>query len=266
MSSSITSFAQGDDKHLPLSTKSDAAKTAFYEAIDRLNNADQVNYEIKIQEAIESDPQFFMAHAIHGMVNISDTSAANPKEFIDKALALPQDQLTPAEKTIRQMLVKLEEDKIEELRPLLEELVMANSNAPLAYDIAIDVSRFFLDDQEQAMEYVQKLIEVAPEHASAYNIKGYFHLDMNEMDKAKEAFDKYLSLAPFEANAHDSMGDYYMAAGDFDKSAEHFNKAFAMGMPASKEKADKATAMADDEEENPDTDFERDTLNNVDPE
>jgi tetratricopeptide (TPR) repeat protein len=216
-------------------------------------------YEAKMNEAIEADPHFFMAHAYRALSEASDKESDSVKIYFDQALALPQDQLTPAEQTIRQIIVKLDEEKPDEIRPLLDQLVTTYPENPQAYEIASDISMFILGDPEESFAYTKKLVEVDPNHASAYNTIGYYHLDKKEMDKAKEAFDKYLSLAPEEPNAHDSMGDYYMAVAEYDKSAEHYNKAVAMGMEVSKVKADKATAMADDEEEDPNVDFDTDT-------
>lgn len=243
---SFTAYAHSD-KELPLSTNSKEAVQAYNQALDRLWNARIDQYEQKMNEALKADPQCFMIHATNAIVFSDAKQDVNKEKFISStktALAFPETNFTPAEKIIRELLVNIRDNNKDALIPLCEKLITTYPEAVASYELAIDVSKFLVNDTTASLEFTQRCIEKFPDHGPAWNTLGYHYLETGDKVKAKEAFDKYLALNPDEANAHDSMGDYYLQTGDFDESIQHFEKAVAMGMDVSRERAERARALA----------------------
>jgi tetratricopeptide (TPR) repeat protein len=232
------------DQYFPISSQSEEAKEAFREALDFLWNARTPEFIAKSDEAIRLDPQFFMAHANRAIAEATFENKGQSKEFIEKTLALPQENLTTAEQILRQIVVALKNDKPEEMKRQADLMIRTFPNSTQSYALAMAITRNFTENTDDMYGYAQKLLEINPNHASTWNQVGYYHLAKNDHAKAKEAFDNYLRLAPNEANAYDSMGDYYLAVNENDKAATSFDKAASMGMTTSKERADKARQLA----------------------
>lgn len=244
------------DKELPLSTKSKAAKTAYHQAVDRLWNAHPDQYNEKINEAITADPEFFMAHADRALFLSGSEKTENQEKaskLIESTLALPQDNLTDAEKIVRNILVALRDKDNDVVKQHCDELIKTYPESVEAYGIAAGVTQFGIKDKDAGIVYLKQITEKFPDFGPAWNQLGYHYMDKNEMDKAEMAFNNYLRLNPNEANAHDSMGDFCVKKGDYNEAVKHFDQAIAMGMDASKERAEKARALAQGQE---DTDTE----------
>lgn len=256
---SLSAYTGEKERHLPMSGKSEAAKLSYYDAIDRIANADMVGYNTKIEAALKADPQCFMAHANRSLVAASNTKNEKADTFISATLLLPQDNLTSAEKIIRKMLVQIQTDRktpgnasvnsrgnknSTSLKPLCDELITAYPNNIEAYETAFAVCRFIDDNPDNAVAYTERLIKIDPDYAPAYNTLGYYWMEKGNMEKAGEAFSNYMRLAPDEANPHDSMGDFLMKSGRFDEAANHYDKAVLLGMDGSRERAEKARNMA----------------------
>lgn len=273
---SLSAYAGEKERHLPISTKSEAAKLSYHDALDRIANADINGYNTKIEAALKADPQCFIAHAHRSLAAASNTKNEKTGTLISATLLLPQDNLTPAEKIIRKMLVQIQTnlknsdkpsikssgdagetsasasvnktDKGNKnstaLKPLCDELVTTYPNNIEAFETAIAVCRFIDDNPDNAVAYTERLIKIEPNYAPAYNTLGYYWMEKGNMEKAGEAFSNYMRLSPNEANSHDSMGDYLMKSGRFDEAANHYDKAVSLGMESSRERSEKARNMA----------------------
>lgn len=241
--------ANQKDLFLPVSSTSQTAIKTYHDAITRIDHADVKAYHEKLNQAVKEDPGFFMAHAHLALSSSIDARndskfAEKSRELSGKVLALPQQSLTPAERIIREMIVKVNDGKEKEIQPLCDRLIQQYPENVEAYKFSADIARFILDDKETAFNYCNQLLQVNPDFGPAWNLVGYYQIDKGNLQEAKAAFDNYLRLNPEEANAHDSMGDFYLAAKQYDQAATHFEKAVAMGMDVSRERAEKARAMA----------------------
>lgn len=232
-----------NDKIWSISTKSEKAKMSFSQALERLWNSDLEAYQKKLDESLAEDPNFFMAHANSAFVQFPMDKDKSQK-MLDKALALPQDNLTPPEKIVRKALVNLKENNMDGIKANIDEMVNAFPDNLQSYQFAMGLSRNVVNDHEMGFKYAQKAIEINPDNGPAWNQLGYYYMDQDKMDKAEEAFNNYLRLNPNEANAHDSYGDFCMKQGKYDEARTHYEKAVDMGMTASRERAEKARAMA----------------------
>lgn len=242
----FSAFGQSEkatDVLWPLSTTSQEAKLSFAQALDRLWNARIDEYHKKMDETLKADPNFFLAHANAAIVQYTeDKDKAMP--LIDKALALPQDKLTPPEKSVRKVLADIKDNKTDNIKSTLDEIISAYPDVNQSYQFAIGLSRFVINDKDLSASYAKMAVNKFPNDAPAWNQLGYHYMDKDQMDKAEEAFNNYLRLRPNEANAHDSYGDFCMKKGNYEEARKHYEEAVDMGMASSRERAEKARVMA----------------------
>ncbi len=229
--------------YLPVSTASEAAKQYYYGAMTSAQHADIRTYNESIQNAVKEDPEFFMAyaHSALGMAGMNQLDVFD--EMAGKALAIPESQLNPAEKSMRKALEILKSDAKGDLSPILGELVSAYPDVPQVYDLGLFINYWINNDYQAAVENGKKLVNLDPKGAGGYNMLGYAHMEVGDMKSAKSAFKKYIKLAPNEGNAYDSMGEYYMNVKDYKKSVKYYEKAAELGMEASRERAEEVRLL-----------------------
>lgn len=234
---------QAQEYFLPVSTASDAAKQYYYDAVISSQHADLKAYNESIQKAVKEDPNFFMAYAHFalGMAGLGQNDSF--EQVAGKALAIPESQLNPAEKSIRKALEILKKDTKGDLSPVLNDLVTAYPDVPQVYDLGVVVNYWIHNDYQAAVENGKKLVKLDPKCSGCYNLLGYAHMENGDLKSAKSAFKKYIKMAPNEANAFDSMGEYYMNVKDYKKSFQHYEKAAELGMEASRQRAEEAKRL-----------------------
>ena len=228
--------------YLPISSKSAAATATYYKALSLGENAHIPEYLTEMNKAVQEDPTFFfaMAHLTLSYIAFKDDKA---QEMMRRALAIPGSGFTPAESTLRKLLVQLNQDSNMDPTEIMNELIAAYPNTWQAYELAANTAKFILGNEAASAAHMQTMARLRPLHGTAYNGLGYHYMAINEMKKAKAAFKKYIRVAPKESNAYDSMGEYYMTVKDYKKSARYYDKATQLGMKSSKERADQARSM-----------------------
>jgi tetratricopeptide (TPR) repeat protein len=227
------------DFYLPVSTTSETAKEAYYKAEQLASNVNIEEANAQLDKALEEDPDFFMAY----ILKLYYASDEKQPELVDKALAIDEAQLNEAEKIVRQQLPVWDKDPKAKIAGNMKALVAAFPETPQAYQWASLHAAFTDKDVDAAIDYAQKLKELAPDFAPNYNTLGYLYMGREQLDEAKEAFENYIRLAPKEPNAYDSMGEYYLNVKNYKKSVEYYEKAASMGMASAKERATKAREM-----------------------
>ncbi|MCP4292300.1 MAG: tetratricopeptide repeat protein [bacterium] len=73
----------------------------------------------------------------------------------------------------------------------------------------------------------EKVLEINPNFAEAYNRLGYAAMYKGDYDQAIEHMKKYAFLAPNLANPHDSLGDVLTVIGQYEEAAREFRAAVA---------------------------------------
>lgn len=77
-------------------------------------------------------------------------------------------------------------------------------------------------------QLMRKLIKIKPDYAQAYNALGYGMLERNEhIPEAMELVEKALQLAPDDASIMDSVGWGYYRSGKLDESVKMLRRAYA---------------------------------------
>jgi ketosteroid isomerase-like protein/Tfp pilus assembly protein PilF len=225
---------------LPVSTQSETAKAAYVNALQAGENANMPAFYDGMKAAINTDPNFFMAHAYLAIAETSFGRYENAAASIKPALAIDPKGFNKGEQIIRQALQALDKDPKADPAQFMASLTAAYPNTAQAHDLAAVSASWISKDRKAAIRHLQRLLELRPGYGGAYNALAYNYMALEEMGKAKAAFEKYLELAPNEPNAYDSMGEYYMVTKDYANSVAYYDRAVALGMASSKERAEKA--------------------------
>ena len=227
---------------LPVSTPSETAKAEYVEALQAGENANMPVFFERLNAAVKTDPNFFMAYAYLAIAETSFGQYEKAAASIKSALAIDPAGFNEGEQIIRSALQALAKDPEADPAEFMAALTDAYPGTAQAHDLAAVSASWISKDSKAAIQHLQRLLELRPGYGGGYNSLGYNYMALEEMGKAKAAFEKYLELAPEEPNAYDSMGEYYMVAKDYAKSAEYYDKAAKMGMEPAKERAEKARA------------------------
>ncbi|MGC9332006.1 MAG: tetratricopeptide repeat protein [Bacteroidales bacterium] len=80
-----------------------------------------------------------------------------------------------------------------------------------SYDIVIELFNHYIDnkDYEEAHKYISLAIEVNPEEASFYVVRGTLNEEINNIEEAISDYKKALELNPENFDANYSLGAYY---------------------------------------------------------
>jgi len=91
------------------------------------------------------------------------------------------------------------------------------------FELALSFERAGKTDE--AIETLNKALELDPNYGYALNQLAYLHSFRNEFDKALEYFRKYAAVSPGDANPFDSMGETYFRMGKLDEAIQKFKEA-----------------------------------------
>ncbi len=233
----------GQEHYLPISSKNKDATATYYRALTLGENAHIQDYTVEMNKAIEADPALFAGHAHLAISNVAFGNNEVAKASVVRALAVPAQNLTPAEKILRKLMVRWDTDLTYNPTEIMNELIATYPNTWQAHELAANSAQWITEERDSSIPHLQNMIRLRPNHGSAYNTLGYHYMRTKDMKQSKKAFKKYLRVAPKEANAYDSMGEYYLTVEDYKKSAKFYDKAASMGMESSKAQADKARSM-----------------------
>ena len=77
---------------------------------------------------------------------------------------------------------------------------------------------------KQALEWIDKAIEVAPDNPRPYLAQGYVHQRLGQVDNAIKSFSKVIEVEPRAVDAYNARGGLYFGQGQVKESIEDFNK------------------------------------------
>ena len=87
-----------------------------------------------------------------------------------------------------------------------------------------------LNNLDDAIGCLDKAIELNPEDTNSLIKKGSLLQYLNRADEAIECYDEALSLNPSDANLLQSMGDLYLIElGNYDEALKYYNEAIKLG-------------------------------------
>jgi Tfp pilus assembly protein PilF len=81
------------------------------------------------------------------------------------------------------------------------------------------------NNQESALEYYQKALEINPNHAEVYNSMGVLLYGQNKLKEALQCFEKAIEISPQYAQAYTNAGGAMLKLGNAHKALEYNEKA-----------------------------------------
>ncbi len=218
-----TVAASTDSGRLPITTRSEQARTEFLQGqdlSDRLLGQESLQH---FDKAIALDPDF--ASAELARANISPTA----NEFLDhlnKAVRLA-DKASDGEKLLILANEAGSNGNVVQQKEYLAKLVAAYPNDERV-QYALGTYYFAQQQYAEAIEYTKKAADLAPNFSPAYNILGYSYKQTGDFANAEQAFQKYTALIPNDPNPYDSYAEFLLKEGKFDESIVQYRKALSL--------------------------------------
>lgn len=233
----------GQDILLPVSSKSSRAKNLYEKAMEYGMNIELEKMGATMEEAVEEDANLFMAHFQGAMWAYFERNQLEFDKHVARAMACTD--LSDTEMVCKEMLVRLNDDKMADLTDLGQKLVDMHPGVVEAHMWKAN-THMYQGDMDGSISVLENINELAPDFAPAYNMKGYNLMETNRMGEARKSFDRYIKLLPDHPNPYDSKGDFYMRAGIYKNAEEMFQKALELdkNFAISQEKVNVAAAMA----------------------
>ncbi|PTN09005.1 lipopolysaccharide assembly protein LapB [Mangrovibacterium marinum] len=228
---------------MPMSGKSPQALEMWQQASASLDNADIARATELMKKAIATDPDFFMPNyqlaMIYKYTNQPDEFATYLKKAIDSKA-----ELTEGEQLLKDALLRMQENPEAPVYDIADQLIARFPKAKIPYYFKL-IHCMMDDKYEEAASLCDQILTFTDTPGSAWNMKGYACLGLNDYDAARDAFDKYIELVPDHPNPYDSKGDYYMHRNQYANAYHSYMKAYQMDNNWSYKKAMKAQKRAD---------------------
>lgn len=204
-------------QELPATTDSEAARAAFEEGLTLFQNLRADEARSSFDRAIQADTEFALAHLYRGLTG---ESWLEYEQHVQRAAELAGEASEGERMLI--MSYKASADGDQERRDELR--------AQLAEKYPRDARVAFLhaqtqDDPQEQVRMFERVVDLNPQYAPAYNSLGYAYRAVGDFEKAEQAFQQYIELLPNEPNPYDSMADLYMKAGRFEEAIGSYEQA-----------------------------------------
>ena len=213
-------FAQTENvnKELPITTSSNEARQLFVAGRDAMENAEIRKATELFTEAIEEDEDFALAYLYLAFLGAGTSAFTNN---LEKAMA-HSEKISEGEKLFIQMGKLIYADKNNKAgMELLDKLILMYPGDARLYFYK-GVSRSIENDS--AIVYLKKAIQLNPDYATVYNTLGYLYLDKKNYDEAENNFRKYINLAPEISNSYDSYAEFLERTGRYNEAIENYQK------------------------------------------
>lgn len=209
----------------------DKASSAGSDASDaRLLLVQIAEKQGKLKEAIAQldlidDPSLAFQAQIHKAVLLSrqgDLAAA--RRTIDKLK--PQDKQERSVAALTLASIYREGGRTD---TAVDILVKADHDLPDTAEIKYDLAMLY-ERQGKTAEFealMQRVIELDPNNANAYNSLGYTYADQNRnLDEAQDLLERALELEPDNPYILDSVGWYLFRTGDYQAAIEYLERSY----------------------------------------
>jgi len=177
-----------------------------------------------LNRAVELDPDFAMAYSLLAFTDriLGDNSRASRNLL--KAWEL-RGKVTERER----LLIEANYAGILENNPrreaeIIEELLKKYPHEQVAY-FQLQDAYVRLNQYEKANEILLHGLKYIPEDRTLWNGLAYWHAALGRKKEALEAVNKYLQLAPGEFNPYDSKGEIHSLFGEIDSALYWYQKA-----------------------------------------
>ena len=224
---------------MPVTTNSELALELYGTGTVAFDHFERSLSWHSMYNAVEIDPDFFMAYFWMYYMSSKESKKAAEKAFQSEA------QLNPAEEQVRMALKYLLDGQEEKVVEHLQNLVDMYPSDPQTHKMLYLLQQMYFKDYDGVIITLERAIRECPDFPLAYNQLGYAYMELEDYEKAEEALDNYIRLAPDQPNPYDSKGDYFMVMKQYEEAYDSYMKACEIdpGFDKSEKKAKKARML-----------------------
>jgi len=99
-----------------------------------------------------------------------------------------------------------------------------NKNLTIKETFELAVQNHQNNNLQDAQDYYQKVLELDPNYADAYNNLGVLYKELEEHQKAKDCYEKAIVINPNYTDAHYNLGNIFKELGENQKAKECYEK------------------------------------------
>jgi len=206
-----------------LSTNSLEAWRHYTAGVDLTNNMLLSDAIEQFKNAIELDSTFVSSYLILCGLLYTQGEIQQGQEILQELLTL-RDKATPQEKY---QIDRLQAGVNNDTRRIIEVSRQWLQQYPDDRDANLNLAGLYyrIQDDDRALHYFKKALDIDPKYKSAYNFLGYIYARTGDYTNALTSLNKYKQLAPDEANPYDSIGEIYLFQGEYKKAEKNFKQA-----------------------------------------
>lgn len=207
-----------DGAGIQVSTHSTEAYRHYLEGREHRFRYDLDRAREAFLSAVELDSTFAMAY-----FQLARVDRPHAEEHIARAMAHAEKASAHERLWIEAEHASIAGDQQRELE-LMEEIA---HRFPEDKEVLYELGRLYQGGREldQALEVLQRAIELDPGFKVAYNQLAYVYHARGEMEQSITAINRYIELAPDEPNPYDTRGELYALNGDIDAAIRSFRQA-----------------------------------------
>ncbi len=212
--------SSAQDKTIPLTTDSMAARRSFQGGLENIENQQVKRAQMDFRSAVRADQNFALAHLFLAYDN---GNPAEEKAELQKARTLVVNASKPEQMLVEWMAGSREGNMV----PAISAMNDITSEYPEDRILLFLAGRWMVQQQnyEGAQRFLERAVKIDPDYPAALNELAYAYAGNRNFPKAFEVLDKYTKLMPGEPNSQDSFGEISRMSGRFDQALEHYNKA-----------------------------------------
>jgi len=211
-------FAHDTPTGMHISTRSPQAHAFFEKAMAKMEMLHTADGLENFRNAVQADPQFALGHIMLTFFSQDPIEQVAERE---KALAT-RANAGPEEKLIIDWLANASQAK---WVPAIQAMNEALTSYPHDKHLHWLAGWWLQLDQNQSQRAVvmfERVMQIDPKFADAYNEAAYCYARQGDMDKAFADIKRYTELVPNEPNPQDSFAEISRMAGRFEDALTHY--------------------------------------------
>ncbi|OFV99712.1 MAG: hypothetical protein A3F68_02275 [Acidobacteria bacterium RIFCSPLOWO2_12_FULL_54_10] len=194
-----------------------SARREYDKAVDRLEDRDVDDAISHLQRALEISPQYMEAINNLGTIYFQLKDYSRAEEYFRRALVLEPNAFEPLLNLGGVLLALKQTDEILDLNLRAYEL---RPQDPLA-NAQLGLSYYFLEDYEQALQYISRTKEIDPIHFTKPQLSlAEIHLRRGEYGLALRELREFLDRFPDSSEADDARGTVDKILSSLEASAK----------------------------------------------
>ena len=214
----LRAFAHDTPTGMHISTKSPQAHAFFEKGVEKMEMLHIEDGLQNLRSAVKADPQFALGHIFLMFFSQDPTEKVAERE---KALA-SRASADPEEKLIVDWLANASQAR---LLPAIQSMNEVLQNYPRDKHLHWLAGWWLLLDHNQsqrAAAMFERVIEIDPKFADAYNEAAYCYARQNNFEKSFAYIKRYTELVPNEPNPQDTFAEISRMAGRFEDALTHY--------------------------------------------